>query len=53
MCGWTHGHFLETLGLFELNEVSGKSRKYLGVVVFAEFSFFEVSAEEISLLQSI
>ena len=47
---WTHGHFLETLGLFGLNEVSGESRKYLGTMIFAEFSFFEVSVEEISSL---
>ena len=42
---------METLGLF--NEVSGESRKYLGAVIFAEFSFFEVSVEEISSLQSM
>lgn len=42
---------METLGLF--NEVSGESRNYLGTVIFAEFSFFEVSVEEISSLQSM
>lgn len=41
----THAHFLE--------EVKGKSRRYLGVVVFVEFPFFEVSAQETFSLQSI
>lgn len=47
--GWADAvdtwHFLETLGLFELNEVNGKSRKYLSIVAFVEFFFFRVSSE--------